>query len=66
MSEQYFLEKCIISAEDAKGSYSNMSHLDVDQQTQQMYKNMVYDTSKHLQFLNSRLEYLKQQKQSGN
>lgn len=60
MSEQYFLQKCIISAEDAKGSYSMMSHLDVDQQTKQVYDSMVADIGKHLNFLNDRLKYLKQ------
>ena len=60
LSEQYFLQKCIISAEDAKGSYSMMSHLDVDQQTKQVYDSMVADIGKHLNFLNDRLKYLKQ------
>lgn len=59
MSEKYFLQKCIISAEDAKGSYSMMSNLDVDPQTKQMYDSMVADTQKHLNFLNERLKYLK-------
>ena len=60
MSEQYFLQKCIISAEDAKGSYSMMSNLDVDQQAKQMYDSMVADIGKHLHYLNDRLKYLKQ------
>ena len=60
MSEQYFLQKCIISAEDVKGSYSMMSNLDVDKQTKETYDNMVADVSRHLQFLNGRLKYLKQ------
>lgn len=64
MSEQYFLQKCIISAEDAKGSYSMMSHLDVDQQTKQVYDSMVADIGKHLHYLNDRLKYLKQLNQS--
>lgn len=59
MSEKYFLQKCIISAEDAKGSYAMMSNLDVDQQTKEMYDRMVADTQKHLTFLNERLKYLK-------
>lgn len=60
MSERYFLQKCIISVEDAKGSYSMMSHLDIDKQTKQVYENMVSDVGKHLRFLNDRLKYLKQ------
>lgn len=60
MSEEYFLQKCILSAEDAKGSYSMMSHLDVDQQTKQVYDSMVADIVKHLHYLNDRLKYLKQ------
>jgi len=64
LSEQYFLQKCIISAEDAKGSYSMMSHLDVDHQTKQVYDTMVADIGKHLHYLNDRLKYLKQLNQS--
>ncbi len=60
MSEKFFLQKCIISAEDAKGSFSNMSNLDIDQQTKDAYKNMVQDISKHINFLYGRLDYLKQ------
>ena len=60
MSEQYFLKKCIISAEDAKGSYSVMANLDVDQQTKEQYDKMVADAGRHLAFLNGRLKYLKQ------
>ena len=60
MSEQYFLKKCIISAEDAKGSYNMMANLDVDQGTKEQYDKMVADAGKHLTFLNSRLKYLKQ------
>ncbi len=60
MSEQYFLKKCIISAEDAKGSYSMMANLDIDQQVKEQYDIMVADVGQHLTFLNSRLKYLKQ------
>lgn len=59
MSEKYFLQKCIISVEDAKGSYAMMSNLDVDPQTKEMYDNMVADSQKHLNLLNERLKYLK-------
>ena len=60
MSEQYFLPKCIISAEDAKGSYSMMANLDVEEPAKEAYENMVADIGKHLHFLNERLKHLKQ------
>lgn len=59
-SEQYFLEKCMVTAEDAKASFSSMSNLDLDQQTKQAYKGMMEDMGKHIEFLNNRLNYLKQ------
>lgn len=61
MSEQYFLEKCIQSAEDVKGSYSEMAHLDLDPVTKQMYTDMVTSATNNLNNLNKRLKYLKQQ-----
>ena len=60
MSEQYFLQKCIVSVEDAKGSCTNMSNLDVEQPIKQEYELIVKDITKHLGFLNSRLKYLKE------
>ena len=63
MSEQYFIQKCIISAEDAKGNYSMMAHLDVDKQTKQAYENMVTEINEQLHFLNNRYQYLQQQSQ---
>lgn len=65
MSEQYFLQKCIVAAEDAKGSYSMMAHLDVDSQTKCAYENMVADAGKHLNFLNARARQLQQLNQPG-
>lgn len=62
MSEQYFLQKCMVTAEDAKASFSNMSNLDLDQQTKQAYKEAMEDMDKHIEFLNNRLNYLKQNK----
>jgi hypothetical protein len=61
MLEQYLLEKCIQTAEDAKGSYTEMSHLDLEPTVKQMYTMMVRDMTKHLKDLNARLNYLKQQ-----
>ena len=60
MSEQYFLQKCIVSAEDVKGSYTMMSDLDVDPETKQVYTQMRETVSKQLHFLNARLQTLKQ------
>ncbi len=48
MSEYYFLQKCIVSAEDTKGAYTMMSELDVDKQTKQVYDSMVLDITQHL------------------
>jgi DNA primase len=62
LSEQYFLEKCIQSAEDVKESYAEMAHMDLDPSTKQMYKDMVTDATRHLHTLEGRLEFLKQQK----
>ncbi len=60
MSEQYFLQKCIVTAEEAKASFSSMSNLDLDQQTKQAYKGMMQDIGKNIEFLYNRLQYLKQ------
>lgn len=60
MSEQYFLKKCITTAEDAKGSYSLMSNIVMDQQVKQVYDSMTTDIGRHLQYLNDRLKYLKE------
>lgn len=60
MSEQYFLQKCMVAAEDAKGSYAMMANLDVDGQTKLAYENMVTEISKHLKFLNTRSQQLNQ------
>ena len=61
LSEQYFLEKTIQSAEDAKGAYMEMAHLNLDPATKQMYSDMVTSVTSHLSSLNKRLKYLKQQ-----
>lgn len=60
MSEKYFLQKCIVAAEDAKGSYTMMSQLDVDSQTKQAYEGMANEISKQLVFLNERTKKLQQ------
>lgn len=52
----------MVTAEDAKASFSNMSNLDLDQQTKQAYKEAMEDMDKHIEFLNNRLNYLKQNK----
>lgn len=41
-----------------------MSHLDIDQQTKQVYDTMAADIVKHLHYLNNRLKYLNQLNQS--
>lgn len=60
LSEQYFLQKCIISTEDAKGSYAMMGQLDIDEQIKQIYNSMMVDIGNHLAYLNNRLNHLKQ------
>ncbi len=65
LTEEYFLEKTIVCAEDAKASFSNMAQMELDQETKDQYKNAVKDISKHIEFFNSRLLYLKQMSKSG-
>ncbi|NLK21223.1 MAG: hypothetical protein GX308_03895 [Epulopiscium sp.] len=60
MSEQYFLEKCIITVEDTKGSYEAMAILDIDVEVKKMYRNMLTDITNHLYTLDNRLKHLKQ------
>ena len=65
MSEAYFLQKCIVTAEDAKGSYTDMSLMeDVDSAAKTAYEGMVSDIGKHLIFLNARLNYLNQRNEN--
>lgn len=62
MSEQYFLEKCLIVIEDAKASYAEMAHLDLEPLAKDMYDTMVADITRHLEDLNSRMQYLQRTK----
>lgn len=60
MSEQYFLQKCITTIEDAKGSYAMLAHLENnDFESKEMYNNMLKEIGNHLYYLNGRLKYLK-------
>ncbi len=51
-------EKAVAMCEANKGNYAMMAHSTDDQQVKQMFNNMKSDMDKHIQFLNSRLEYL--------
>lgn len=52
------MQKAIASCEAAKGSYSMMAESTQDQTAKQMFNQMKSDIDRHLQLLNSRLEYL--------
>ncbi|WP_041721045.1 DUF1657 domain-containing protein [Alkaliphilus metalliredigens] len=58
MTVQSDLEKAIAYCEATKGTYALMSHSTEDQQAKEMFNMMKSDLEKHIQFLNSRLEYL--------
>jgi len=59
LSEKYFLEKCIVSVEDAKASISSISNLNLDKKTKDTYKNMMEEIGKYIEFIHGRIEYLK-------
>lgn len=52
------LQKAIASSESAKGSYAMMSQSTEDQSAKQMYEQMKSDMDRHIQYLNSRINYL--------
>jgi rubrerythrin len=52
------MQKAIASCEAAKGSYSMMAQSTEDQTAKQMFNQMKSDIDRHLQLLNSRLDYL--------
>lgn len=54
------LEKVIAYCEVTKGSYALMAQSTEEDQAKQMFNSMKADVEKHIQFLNDRLEYLKQ------
>ena len=54
------LQQAIAACESAKGSYCMMAQATEDPQVKQMYDRMTSDVNSHLQFLNSRIDYLNQ------
>ena len=60
MTIQSDLEKVLAYCEATKGSYALMAHSTEDNQAKEMFNIMKADVEKHIQFLNNRLEYLKQ------
>lgn len=60
MTIQGDLERVIAYCEATKGSYSLMAQSTEDNQAKDMFNTMKTDIEKHIQFLNDRLEYLKE------
>lgn len=63
MTVQSDLQKAIVSAEAARGSYSMMAQSTEDQAAKQMFNTMKGDIDRHLQWLNDRANYLNQSNQ---
>lgn len=57
------LQKAIASAEATKGNYAMMAQSTEDQQIKQTFEQMSSDVDRHLQFLNSRLQFLNENNQ---
>lgn len=60
MTVQSDLQKAVAACEAAKGTYKVMGQSTQDQSAKQMYDEMSSDLEKHLQYLNSRLNYISQ------
>ncbi|ACL75134.1 DUF1657 domain-containing protein [Ruminiclostridium cellulolyticum] len=60
MTVQSDLQKAVAACEAAKGTYKVMSESTQDQSAKQMYNELSSDLEKHLQYLNSRLNYVSQ------
>ena len=60
MTVQSEMEKVLAYCEAAKGSYALMAHSTEDQEAKNMFNSMKTDLEKHIEFLNNRMEYLKQ------
>lgn len=63
LTVQSDLQKAIASCEAAKGSYSMMAQSTEDQTAKQMFNQMKSDIDRHLQLLNSRMDYLNENNQ---
>lgn len=60
MTVQSDLQKAVAACEATKGSYKVMAQSTQDQSAKQMYNEMSSDLEKHLNYLNSRLNYVSQ------
>lgn len=60
MTIQSDIEKVIAYCEAAKGSYALMAQSTEEKDAKQMFNTMKTDIDRHIQFLNNRLEYLKE------
>ena len=60
MTVQSDLKKAIAAAESAKGSYATFAKATEDQMAKAMFLQMADDMDRHIQQLNSRLNYLRQ------
>lgn len=60
MSIQSDFQRVIAYCEVTKGSYALMAESTEDKQAKQTFNSMKDDVDKHIQFLNDRMEYLKQ------
>lgn len=54
------LQKAIAACESAKGTYSMMANSTDDTTAKQTFDQMSSEVDRHLQFLNSRLDYLQE------
>lgn len=63
MTVQQDMQKAVASAEAAQGSYLTMANATQDQSAKQMFNSMADDMRKHIDQLNGRLGYLKENNQ---
>lgn len=61
MTVQIDLKKAIASAQAAKGTYLMAAESTEDQSAKDRYQQMASDMDVHLEYLNSRLDYLSSQ-----
>jgi rubrerythrin len=61
MTVQSDLKKAIASAQAAKGTYLMAAESTEDQSAKDRYQQMACDMDVHLEYLNSRLDYLSSQ-----
>lgn len=60
---QQDLQKAVASAQSALGTYEMFSESTQDQSAKTMFKQMAQDAQRHVQILQSRLQYLNQNNQ---